>query len=65
MRGRWLADDYIGLRNAAWAIRNSRTGAAFNPLAPRLVLGEAESLMARGEPLRDVLEAFAELLSRP
>ena len=39
MRGRWLADDYIGLRNAAWAIRNSRTGAAFNPLALRLVPG--------------------------
>jgi len=43
----------------------SRTGAAFNPLALRLVLGEAEALVASGEPLRDVLEAFAELLLKP
>jgi hypothetical protein len=65
MRGRWLTADYVGLRNAAWAVRNSRAGASFNPLALRMVLGEAERLVEGGEPLWDVLEAFAELLSRP
>ncbi len=40
-------------------------GTAFNPLALRLVLAEPEDLMARGEPLDDVLDAFAELLMRP
>jgi len=65
MRGRWLSDEYVGLRNAAWAVRNSRVGAAFNPLAIRLVLAEATRLTESGEPLWDVLEAFAELLTRP
>ncbi len=65
LRGRWLSDDYVGLRNAAWAVRNSRTGANFNPLALRLVLAEAERLVCSGEPLLDILEAFAELLMRP
>jgi hypothetical protein len=51
------------VRNAAWAVRNSRVGAQFNPLALRLVLTEAEALVSRGEPLWDVLEAFAELLA--
>jgi hypothetical protein len=61
-----MADtEYVGLRNAAWAVRNSRVGAQFNPLALRLVLTEAEALVSRGEPLWDVLEAFAELLTRP
>jgi len=36
-----------------------------NPLALRLVLAEAERLVEEGEPLWDVLEAFAELLMRP
>jgi hypothetical protein len=51
--------------NAAWAVRNSRVGAGFNPLALRMVLTEAERLTADGEPLWDVLEAFAELLNHP
>jgi hypothetical protein len=46
-------------------VRNSRTGQENNPLALGLVLGEAERLIASGEPLYDVLEAFAELLCRP
>src|SRR5882762_8526579 len=65
MRGRWLATEYSGLRNAAWAVRNSRVGAGFNPLALRLALAEAEGLIAKGESLGDVLKAFAELLARP
>jgi hypothetical protein len=36
-----------------------------NPLALRLVLAEAQALMSQGEPLADVLEAFAELLTKP
>ena len=65
MRGRWASLEYVGLRNAAWAVRNSRAGAGFNPLALKLVLAEAERLAAGGESLWDVLEAFAELLMRP
>jgi hypothetical protein len=65
MRGRWLYEDYTKLRNAAWAVRNSRAGSSFNPLALRLVLAEAERLVSAGEPLWDVLEAFAELLTSP
>ena len=57
MRGRWLSDEYVGLRNAAWAVRNSRAGVVFNPLALKLALSEAERLMQKGEPLWDVLEA--------
>jgi len=34
-------------------------------LALKVAQVEAERLMARGEPLGDVLEAFAELLMRP
>lgn len=64
-RGKWATDRYTRLRNAAWAVRNSRTGANFNPLALHLVLKESESLVAAGEPLRDVLEAYAELLITP
>ena len=37
-----------------------RTGQENNPLALGLVLGEAERLISTGEPLYDVLEAFAE-----
>lgn len=65
LRGRWLCDAYVGLRNGAWALRNSRVGAASNPLALKLVLTEAEVLVSQGESLYDVLEAFAELLARP
>lgn len=65
LRMRWLGERYQGLRNAAWLVRNSRTGQENNPMAVRLVVGEAEKLMTRGEPLCDVLEAFAELLCRP
>lgn len=65
LRGRWLHEDYTLMRNAAWAVRNSRVGAQFNPFALRLVLQEAERLVGAGEPLSDVLEAFAELLTRP
>jgi hypothetical protein len=43
-------------------VRNSRVGAHFNPLALRMVLAEAVRLTDQGEPLWDVLEAFAELL---
>ena len=65
MRGRWRLEDYTRLRNAAWAVRNTRAGAGFNPLALRMVLVEAERLVGTGEPLWDVLEAFAELLTSP
>jgi hypothetical protein len=65
MRGRWLTPGYTGLRNAAWAVRNARVASYQNPLALKLVLSEALTLMRRGEPLQDVLEAFAELLLRP
>ena len=65
MRGRWTCEGYTRLRNAAWAVRNSRAGAGFNPLALKLVLAEAERLTRGGEELWDVLEAFAELLTRP
>lgn len=65
LRGRWLTDRYGGLRNAAWAVRNGRVASHQNPLALRLVLAEAEQLVEQGEPLWDVLEAFAELLTRP
>jgi hypothetical protein len=62
---RWLGEPYQGLRNAAWMVRNSRTGQENNPLALRLVMIEAERLIGGGEALFDVLEAFAELLVRP
>jgi hypothetical protein len=65
LRYRWTTKDYTNLRNAAWAARNARVGADQNPLALRLVLAEAEALVAKGEPLLDVLEAFAELLMKP
>ena len=65
MRGRWLTDGNVGLRNAAWAVRNSWAGAGFNPLALRLVLSEAQRLIREGETLYDVLEAYAELLLKP
>jgi hypothetical protein len=65
IRGRWLLDPYSGLRNAAWAVRNARVANDLNPAALDMALREAEGLLAKGEPLRDVLEAFAELLTRP
>lgn len=65
IRGRWLTERYTGLRNAAWAVRNGRVASHQNPLALALVLAEAERLTKDGEPLWDVLEAFAELLMRP
>ena len=65
LSGRWLAPLYAGLRNAAWAARNSRVAADQNPAALLVVLREAERLLAADERLLDVLEAFAELLMRP
>jgi len=66
MRGRWLSDDRYGrLRNAAWLLRTSRAGQVNNPAALRLVIHEAEALSAAGDPLADILEAFAELLIHP
>jgi hypothetical protein len=66
MRGRWLTDDRYGeLRNAAWMLRNSRVGLVNNPAALRLVIQASERLIGAGDPLADVLEAFAELLIHP
>jgi hypothetical protein len=56
---------YVYLRNAAWTLRNSRTENAYNPAALLVVLDAAEKLLKGGEDLRDVLEAFAELLIHP
>jgi hypothetical protein len=55
----------VNCANAAWAVRNSRVGSAFNPLALKMVLDESERLLADGESLADVLEAYAELLAHP
>lgn len=66
MRGRWMTDDrYAPLRNAAWLLRNSRVGQVNNPAALRVVIHAAEGLLASGDELADVLEAFAELLVHP
>ena len=65
IRGLWTTDRYTKLRNAAWAVRNARVASHLNPLALKLVLAEAERLLGEGEDLWDVLEAFAELLTRP
>lgn len=65
LRMQWREDRYQPLRNAAWLVRNSRSGQQNNPLALRVVLVEAETLIRTGESLIDVLEAFAELLLRP
>ena len=66
MRGRWLSDDRYGqLRNAEWMLRNSRVGTVNNPAALRVVIQTAEGLVAAGDPLADILEAFAELLIHP
>ena len=65
MRGRWLAPEYTGLRNAAWAVRNARVANDLNPLALKLVVAEAGALLRAGEELADVLEAVCELLLRP
>jgi hypothetical protein len=54
---RWLRP--LGIRNAAWALRNSRVGKDFSRLARRLVLAESRRLIADGEPVVDVLEATA------
>jgi hypothetical protein len=62
---RWLGDRCQALRNSAWLVRNSRTGQHNNPLALKVVVVEAERPISSGEPLYDVLEAFAELLLRP
>jgi hypothetical protein len=53
------------LSSRYWPIRNSRTGNAYNPAALLVVLDAAEKLLKGGEDLRDVLEAFAELLVHP
>ena len=65
LRIRWLEDRYQGLRNACWMVRNSRVGAANNPLALRAVLVEAMRLIAQRESLYDVIEALCELLIHP
>jgi hypothetical protein len=62
---RWKTEKYGSLRNAAWLLRNSRVGGGNNPAALRLVVHEADKLLNSRETLRDVLEAFAELLVHP
>jgi len=66
LRGRWMSDlRYARLRNAAWMVRNSRTGQMNNPLALEIVRTEAVSLIEQGEKLSDIIEALAELLVHP
>lgn len=66
LRGLWFRkDSYGALRNAAWLLRNSRVGQVYNPAALMLVVREADKLLNNRETLRDVLEAFAELLVHP
>jgi hypothetical protein len=66
LQGLWFRrDSYVYLRNAAWALRNSRVGNVYNPAALSVVLDAAQKLVSSGEELRDVLEAFAELLIHP
>jgi hypothetical protein len=64
--GRWFKSaDYSALRNAAWMVRNSRSGQGNNPLALRVVVVEVQRLVAAGEALPDVVEALCELLIHP
>ena len=65
LRLRWATAPYARMRNAAWLVRNSRVANDLSPLALQIVLQEAENLVRDGEPLFDVLEAFAELLRIP
>jgi hypothetical protein len=66
LRGLWYKEPrYVGLRNAAWLLRNTRVGQVYNPAGLALVLHEAKALLRDGEDLYDVLEAFAELLIHP
>lgn len=66
IRGRWFKETrYVGLRNAAWIVRNSRQGQGNNPLALKVVVAEAGRLLEAGEPLSDVVEALCELLVHP
>ena len=65
LRGRWTRDEYTRMRNAAWAVRNSRFANTLNPVAVQLVVQEAQKLHAQGEPLFDIFEAFIELIRVP
>ena len=66
LRGLWFRRDNYGyLRNAAWDLRNSSVGNGYNPAALMVVLDAAQKLLSGGEDLREVLEAFAELLVHP
>jgi hypothetical protein len=65
LRGLWMQEHWTLLRNAAWQARMQRVASDQNPLALRLVTAEAERLIARGEPLYDVIEGLCELLMKP
>jgi len=66
LRFRWATEDrFRELRNVAWLVRNSRSGPSNHPAALHAFLVETVRLIVAGEPLYDVLEAFAELLMRP
>jgi hypothetical protein len=61
VRGRWMRASYVGIRNAAWFVRNSRmTGQGSDDMLA-LLCAQVRRVLDSGEPLENVIAALVDL----
>jgi hypothetical protein len=65
IRGRWLRSDHVGLRNAAWAVRNARWAGQDEAMMIAWVCREVQTLLDGGERLESVVPSLVDLFLRP
>jgi len=66
IRGRWFSDPrYLGLRNAAWGLRNGRWAGQSEELMLAWVCAEVIALLTAGEPPEAVIPSLVDLFQRP
>src|SRR5690348_3285225 len=55
VRGRWMRLDHVGLRNAAWAVRNARWAGQDETMMVAWLCKEVNELLSAGEPVESVV----------
>ena len=65
VRGRWLQPDHVGLRNAAWGVRNARWAGQEEAMMLAWLCREVQLLLDVGEPVESVVPSLVDLFLRP
>lgn len=65
VRGQWLRPDHVGLRNAAWGVRNARWAGQDENKMIAWLCREVKQVLEAGEPIESVVPSLVDLFLRP